>query len=173
MEDLKGITLPKLNFSLKKMGDFLFHEGPIQSHFIDDKNENFIAFWVDENKIVNRWLFVKVEERLLHQFFSKAVNTVELIKKNVDGFAYLIDINGQGEWVKHQLVSNADIPTTYFPSADSYYLEGHYEAYAEELKIYLEHLFARKRVIYEVREETVSAAHEPLGGSFEGKKLGL
>jgi hypothetical protein len=160
MEKLTSISLPNLNFSLKKMGDFLFHEGPIQSHFINDKDENFIGFWADGNEKLNRWLFVKVEEKLLHAFFEKQENTVALIEKNADGFAYAIDINGKGEWQNFQLISNEDIPKSYFPSADSYYLEEHYEPYAEELRNYLAHLFERKRKIYEVKEVEVGSVRE-------------
>ena len=161
MEKLKSIQLPKLGFTLKKMGDFLFHEGPIQSHFINDKDEDFLFFWADVNEQVNRWMVVKSNPSLLQHFFTKKINTLDLIERNPDGFVYFLDTTHSGEWTKIQLVSNLNIPKAYYPSADSYYLADHYEAYAQELAAYLAYYFARKEKLYITDDEGLVVAQEP------------
>jgi len=162
MEKLKSIKLPKLGFSLKKMGDFLFQEGPIQSHFINDKDEDFLFFWADVNENGNRWMVVKSNPNLLQQFFTKKINTIALIKQNPDGFVYFIDTDNSGAWINLQLVSNLNIPKNYFPSDDSFYLADHYEDYAQELAAYLAHYFARKEKLYVVNEVVLAVAQEPI-----------
>ncbi|MFK7979310.1 MAG: hypothetical protein AB8G86_04980 [Saprospiraceae bacterium] len=161
MEKLKSIELPKLGFSLKKMGDFLFHEGPIQSHFISDKDEDYLFFWADVIGNINRWMVVKSNPNLLHSFFTKKINTKDLITNNLENFVYFIDVNQSGEWEKIQLVANLDIPKTYYPSKDSYYIADHYEAYAQELSTYLMHYFARKEKIYSSNELELVVVQEP------------
>jgi len=162
MEKLKSIQLPKLGFSLKKMGDFLFHEGPIQSHFINDKDEDFLFFWADVDEQLNRWMVVKSNPSLLQQFFTKELNSVDLIKQNPDGFVYFLDADSSGEWINLQLVSNLNIPKNYFPSDDSYYLADHYEDYAQELAAYLAHYFARRKKRYVNMEASLATANEPI-----------
>lgn len=161
MEKLKSIQLPKLGFSLKKMGVFLFHEGPIQSHFINDKDEDFLFFWADVNEQVNRWMVVKSNPALLQHFFTKKINTLDLIEQNPDGFVYFIDTDNLGKWTNIQLVSNLNIPKTYYPSDDSYYLADHYEAYAQELAAYLAHYFSRKEKLYITDDEGLAVVQEP------------
>jgi len=161
MEKLKSIELPKLGFKLKKMGDFLFHEGPIQSHFISDKDEDYLFFWADIVGNTNRWMVVKSNPNLLHLFFTKKINTKDLITNNPENFVYFIDINQLGDWEKIQLVANLNIPTTYYPSEDSYYIADHYEAYARELSTYLKHSFARKEKIYSPNQLDLAVAQEP------------
>jgi len=170
MRKLKSIELPKLGFNLKKMGDFLFHEGSIQSHFINDKDEDYLFFWADVIEDTNRWMVVKSNPNLLRLFFAQQINTKDLITKNPDNFVYFIDVTESGDWKKIQLVANLNIPSIYFPSENSYYIADHYEAYAQELSNYLMHYFSRKEKIYATDELILATVNEPKSAYKSSKK---
>ena len=93
---------------------------------------------------------------------SKQINTLDLIKQNPDGFVYFIDADNKGTWNKPQLVANSNIPNTYFPSDDSFYLADHYEDYAQELAAYLSHYFARRDKRYLTAEANLATVNEPV-----------
>ncbi len=97
----------------------------------------------------------------LHRFFAGAFNTRDLIAENPDGFAYFIDADNKGEWKDIYLVSKEDIPLSYYPSDDSYYLPAHYEKYAHNLKVYLDHYFSGRVKIYAPREAESEVVCEP------------
>jgi len=126
------------------------------------KTKIFYFFRADTDELVNRWMVVKSSPSLLHQFFTKEINTLALIEQNPDGFVYFIDTDNKGTWNKLQLVANSNIPNTYFPSDNSFYLADHYEDYAQELAAYLSHYFARRDKRYLTVEANLAAVNEPV-----------
>lgn len=138
MEKIKGITIKKLAIKLEKMGDLINYEGPILSHFISENNEDFLFFWVESDERCNRWLVYKTNTASLIQFFNQQTNHQHLIRATVDGFVYLIDIDNDLVYKNITIVSVEQIPENYLPSAASYYDPENYEAYAAQLKIYLD-----------------------------------
>lgn len=54
--NLQGIRIKNLPFNLTKKGDILFADGPILSHFVSDDGNDYLMFWVDQDKESNRCL---------------------------------------------------------------------------------------------------------------------
>ena len=138
MEKIKGIRIRKLTIQLEKMGDLFAYEGPILSHFISDNNEDYLFYWVESDDTYNRWLVYKTNNYFLRNFFQQKMNHQDLLQLAVDGFVYVIDINDDLDYENIIITPTENIPLSYFPPKDSFYEPIHYEAYAANLKIYLE-----------------------------------
>lgn len=138
MEKLKCIKVSGLDFNPKKMGDFIYYEGPLLSHFQDitQPNEHYFYRWVDDDSEVNRWLIFKVNKENLMKFFNGIFTELDLIAtNNVVTFLDLDDkLNKRGIY----LSSFEDIPDDYLPSNKTFFDAGRYEHYALELKNKLE-----------------------------------
>ncbi len=134
MEQLNGIQLSSLDFKPLKMGDLLYHEGPLLSHFVDEENPSNQYFykWSDQDDTAHRWMIFKVTERDLSAFFQHKNTLLDIIRHNA--FVYFIDL--KQDMTPHQVVLLAtnNIPSSYLPFEDSGFDETGFENYALELK---------------------------------------
>ena len=92
MEKLDGIQLDGLDFKPLKMGDLLYHEGPLLSHFVDEENPSNQYFykWSDHDDTAHRWMIFKVMERDLSDFFQHKNTLLDIIRHNA--FVYFVDL---------------------------------------------------------------------------------
>ena len=164
------LELPKLEFKLKKLGDFLFWEGPLMSHFVNDRNEDFIFKWSSKDDLHNRWMVYKSTPALLLDYFEGQINSADLILKNPDGFVYFIDTDNDLNWLKIYLVKIQDIPKEYMPLPDSFYETETYEPYAEKLRTYLDYHFTRQKKLYSIPEAPANMVAEPPPSNYRKKK---
>ena len=134
MKDVKGLIINHLDFQPLKMGDFLYYEGPLLSHFIDKNNPNNHYFyrWVDFDDDSHRWLIFKSSEKDINAFFNKTISLWQMITQNTTVF--LIDLDD--ELTKNQILVTtiAELPLSYLPSENSFFKEEQYHPYATELK---------------------------------------
>ena len=161
MEKIKGIECPKLGFKLEKLGDLLYEEGPILSHFTNDRNEDFLFSWVDENTKSHRWMLFKVSYQQLHQFFQQQLTLFDLTQSALDGIVHFININNNLDYNNITISTVQDIPRPYLPSKKSYYKISVFEDYAKNLKNYLELHFARYKKLYSSDTSVSISAAEP------------
>jgi len=148
LQELSGIRFPPEKLSLRKLGNFLYHEGPLLSHLINEKNEDFLMLWCDVDKTYNRWLLSKTNYFLLNQYFQENVTLRDLIISNPDGFVYFVDIDNNIDWKRAFIVPIESIDDDYLPGEGSGFAETGFEPYAHQLKSYLEYHFARKQKLY-------------------------
>ncbi len=134
MEKLDGIQLSDLDFKPLKMGDLLYHEGPLLSHFVDEENPSNQYFykWSDQNDTVHRWMIFKVTERDLSDFFKHKNTLLDIIRHNT--FVYFIDLEPNMTSSQVVLVATSDVPAKYLPFEGSGFDETGFEDYALELK---------------------------------------
>jgi hypothetical protein len=167
MEKLKCIKVSGLGFNPKKMGDFIYYEGPLLSHFQDttQPNEHYFYRWVDDDSEVNRWLIFKVNKENLIKFFNGLFTELDLIAtNNVVTFLDLDDsLNKRGIY----LSSFEDIPDDYLPSNKTFFDAGRYEPYALELKIRLEASYQEESAILQLLNRVQSLERE----QKENKKI--
>jgi len=73
MEKLEGTMIQNLGIRLKCLGDLLYHEGPLLSHFVNeaDECEHYFYKWSDCDDTCNRWIIFKVSENSLKYFLRK------------------------------------------------------------------------------------------------------
>jgi len=134
MENLIGIYLSGLDFKPLKMGDLLYHEGPLLSHFVDEANpsNHYFYKWCDQDEKVNRWMIFKVTNFDLSDFFKKKSTLLDIVLHNA--FVFFTDIAPNLNTVQVMLVTTANIPPSYLPFEDSSFDEDGFEGYALELK---------------------------------------
>ena len=130
MKKVKGIQIKHLDFDPVKQGDFIYHEGPLLSHFVDKNNpsDNYFYRWVDYNDESNRWLIFRISNDDLKLFFKNQVSIKELISKH--SFMYLLDLGADLNKIQILLVAISDLPDTYLPQNNSFFNEEQYENHA-------------------------------------------
>jgi len=147
MESLKCIKVNGLDFTPKKMGDLIYYEGALLSHFQDitKPNEHYFYRWVDDDSEVNRWLIFKSNKENLTKFFNGIFTELDLIAANSTvTFLDLDDnLNRRGIY----LSAFEDIPDAYLPTNKTFFDANRYEPYALELKNKLELSFQEESVI--------------------------
>ncbi|MEK7255874.1 MAG: DUF6575 domain-containing protein [Bacteroidota bacterium] len=158
---IKGTQLPRLHFDFTKLGDFLFYEAPLLSHLVNQHDEDFLMQWCGNDATYQRWLLYKTSYHLLYQYFKGNLTDLDLLRNNPDGFAYIVDIDRNGEWQRVFVVAVEDIPMEYLPNGEITYDPGDFQPYTEELHCYLELHFSRQRKLYKKPESTVALAAEP------------
>jgi hypothetical protein len=134
MIEVNGVTISHFDFTLMKVNDLLFYEGPILSYFTNEYGWDFFMYWCDNDDNFNRWLLFRVDKQQLRDFFLRKETLFQLIKHNSQGFIYIIDIDENIEYTNKKIVSINNIPKNYFPSVHSFYDDFHYEEYSIILK---------------------------------------
>lgn len=109
--------------NLKKISDLVSFEGPVLSHFIDSSDNNILYYWVDQNDKLNRWLVWFVSSTDILSYLSKEITLLELIKKANNSIYFLVDINDDIDVEKTVLLGFNDLPESYLPSNESYFLD--------------------------------------------------
>ena len=155
---------------MNKLGDLLFHEGPLISHVVNQKNEDFIMTWCGADNEYNRWMLYKSTFLLLHQFFQGILTLRDLILNNPDGFVYFVDIDDNIDWKKACKINVQHIDPGFLPGKYSTYEESGFEPYALQLKTYLDYHFNRQGKLYEIKEAATLVAMEPPATTYTKKK---
>ncbi|HFA52150.1 MAG TPA: hypothetical protein ENJ95_24295 [Bacteroidetes bacterium] len=157
---------------MKKLGEFLFYEGPLVSHFISNKKEDYIMKWCDHDNEVNRWMLYKTNHELLHRFFNKQIGARQLILKTPDQFVHFIDIDNNIDWKRVIKVELNNLSEKNLPKPDAYYEKGDFEPYGEKLRMSLNEHFSRPIKSYKAPEATIEIVAEPPPKSYKKKKKG-
>ncbi|MBR3455962.1 MAG: hypothetical protein IKH26_11640 [Bacteroidaceae bacterium] len=121
MKKIKGYEI-KFDFSkFKKIADLIYFEGPLLSHYISSKGDDYLFYWVDSDEHDNRWLVLRVNLANLQKYMSKDQTLRELIKNPNDGYLYCVDVDDSINYHDVMLVQPDDLPEEYLPAEDSYY----------------------------------------------------
>lgn len=134
MKEVKGLNINHLGFNPIKLGDFIYYEGPLLSHFIDRNKpeDNYFYRWVDFDDNTHRWLISKFSEKDILAFFNKEISLRQLIETN--NFVTLLDLDDELNKAQILIVQTHSLPDTYLPSEQSFFKEEHYHIYASQLK---------------------------------------
>ena len=164
MKDVEGLNKNHIDFEPIKMGDFLYYEGPLLSHFIDKNkpNDHYFFRWVDFDDDCHRWLIFKSSEKDIVNFFNKTISLLELITRN--STVLLIDLDD--ELNKKQILSTttSKLPATYLPSINSFFKEEQYHTYALKLKNKLAKKESMQNILIELFKKVHSTVKD-LGGT--------
>ncbi len=160
MKNFKSISVKGLDFNPKKMGDLLYYEGPLLSHFQDitKPKEHYFYRWVDNNDEVNRWLIFKNTDLEVLNFFNKSCGELDLIKKN--NTLTVLDLDDNLNKVGIYVSSLADIPSAYLPSNKAIFDENRYEPYSLELKRKLEISLQEDSILFQLLKKVQSLEKE-------------
>lgn len=121
MKKTKGFDI-QFDFSnFKKIADLIFFEGPLLSHYVSSKGDDYLFYWVDRDSNDNRWLVLRVSLASLQRYMAGELSLRELIENPNDGFLYQVDVDDAIHYHDVVLVQPADLPEDYLPTAESYY----------------------------------------------------
>jgi hypothetical protein len=121
MHKIEGYDI-KYDFSgFKKIADLIFFEGPLLSHYVSTKGDDYLFYWVDCDAQDNRWLVLRVSLANLQKYIGRNISLRELVENPNDGYLYTVDIDNDIHYHNVKLVQPSDLPQDYLPDADSYY----------------------------------------------------
>ena len=158
MEKIKGHIIHNLPVSpLRKVADLIEYEGPILSHFVTDKNDNYLYYWVDVDKLFNRWLVWKVTDLQLYKYLKGFSSLKEIMEEPNKDFIYSIEIDNELKYNNVLAIELADIPDAYQLEENSNYsfeISSHYNQLLERFEgsSYLAYL--RELALYFTLEPT-------------------
>lgn len=121
MENIKGYDIQFDFNGFKKIADLIYFEGPLLSHYVSSKGDDYLFYWVDQDENDNRWLVQRVSLSNLQKYMAKAISLRELIENPNDGFLYCVDVDSATHYHNVKLVQPSDLSEQYLPAPDSYY----------------------------------------------------
>lgn len=121
MEPINGFDISFDFSNFKKIADLIFFEGPLLSHYVSSKGDDYLFYWVDKDENDNRWLVLRVTLSSLQKYMAKDLSLRELIDSPNDGYLYCIDVDDATNYHDVKLVQPADLPEDYLPAPGSYY----------------------------------------------------
>ncbi|MEY3498440.1 MAG: hypothetical protein RL308_109 [Bacteroidota bacterium] len=124
LNDIVGVNVKELDIDLFFKGDILEYEGPILSHYIDQKQINYLMLTLgyDDERNQSIWLLIKVGVTELLDFFKKKITLLRLIQ-NEKEMGVLVWSDHKGNHVKYRMINMDKLPSIYFPSDKSYFNE--------------------------------------------------
>jgi hypothetical protein len=134
MKPMTGIKIPKLGFSPQKIGDLIYHEGPLLSLFIDRNNPDiyYLYKWADCDEKTNRWLVLQLNTVDLRSFFYKEISLRTLLLKSP--VTYVLSLDDNLTETNIMVCSTSDLPKEYLPKENSFYSEEKYTEFAATFK---------------------------------------
>jgi hypothetical protein len=118
VENIKGYLQSQLPISIKhlnKIADLIEFEGPILSHFKDDKGKDYLFNWVDHDDTYNRWLIWKINSKQLYNFLKNHSSLKDLLLETNKDFVYSADIDQHLQYSNIHAIEINDIDIKYVP----------------------------------------------------------
>ena len=121
MKTINGFNI-NFDFSkLTKVADLICFDGPLLSHYMSDKGENYLFIWVDADDDYNRWVVLRTDILSIQQYLDRKVNLRSLMMNPNDGFVFSVDIDDDMNYSNIMVVPVDVLPEEYFPTEDSFY----------------------------------------------------
>jgi len=135
MLDVNGKNLENSPFeNLELINELLDFEGrPILLHYIDERKNDILSYWVDFDNTGNRWLYCKVTKQELFDYLIGIKSLKDLFSKIISDYIFLIDKGNNNQDSAIKLINSYSLPDLYFPKEESYYTYGLSEFYQEYL----------------------------------------
>ena len=121
MKTINGFDI-KFDFrKLIKIADLIYFDGPLLSHYMSEKGENYLFHWVDSDDKHNRWIVFRTDIISIQQYLEKKINLRSLTIEANDGFVYSVDIDDALDYSNIKAVPIAALPEDYIPTEKSFY----------------------------------------------------
>ena len=121
MRKIEGYNIDYDFSKFKKIADLIYFEGPLLSHYVSNKGDDYLFYWVDKDDCDNRWLVMRVSLQNLQKYMGQEITLRELIDNPNDGYLYSIDVNNDIIYHNVKLVQPSALPEEYLPEKESYY----------------------------------------------------
>ena len=121
MKRIEGYNIEYDFSQFKKVADLIYFEGPLLSHYVSSKGDDYLFYWVDRDDSDNRWLVLRVSMANLQKYIGKKITLRELIENPNDGYLYSVDVNNDICYHDIKLIQPSALPEEYLPERESYY----------------------------------------------------
>lgn len=122
MKQIKGINIKKRDFNnFKKVADLIYFDGPLLSHYVTDKGDNYLFYWIDEDEACNRWMIIRIDYANIKSYINHKTTLLNLLTSPIDDIVYTVDVDNEGNYCNFQAHAIEDLPKDYLPEPDSYY----------------------------------------------------
>ena len=121
MRKIEGFDIQYDFSTFKRIADLIYFEGPLLSHYVSCKGDDYLSYWVDSDEADNRWLVLRVNLGNLQKYIGKELSLRQLIENPNDGYLYIVDVDDSLHYHDVKLVQPTALPEEYLPAADSYY----------------------------------------------------
>lgn len=121
MKRIEGYNIEYDFSQFKKVADLIYFEGPLLSHYVSSKGDDYLFYWVDRDDSDNRWLVLRVSMANLQKYIGNVITLRELIENPNDGYLYSVDVNNDITYHDVKLVQPSALPEDYLPEIESYY----------------------------------------------------
>jgi hypothetical protein len=121
MKEIEGYKIDYDFNSFRKIADLIYFEGPFLSHYVSNKGDDYLFYWVDRDDSDNRWIVLRVSLANLQKYIGKKITLRELIEHPNDGYLYTVDVNNDINYHNVKLVQPSTLPAEYLPETDSFY----------------------------------------------------
>lgn len=106
---------------LVKVNDLIYFDGPILTHFKDGYGKDILFYWVDADNKFNRWLVFQIAESDLADYLLKRKNLREIFDKPINDVFYTTEIGDNFNYENTNIIYKENLPSEYFPEAQSYF----------------------------------------------------
>ena len=121
MRRIEGYNIDYDFNGFRKIADLIYFEGPLLSHYVSSKGDDYLFYWVDSDDNDNRWLVLRVSLANLQRYIGKDITLRELVETPNDGYLYSVDVSDDTNYHDVKLVQPSALPEAYLPETDSYY----------------------------------------------------
>jgi len=70
MKTISGFNIHFDFGKLTKVSDLIYFDGPLLSHYMSSKGENYLFYWVDVDETYNRWMVVRTDIITIQQYLE-------------------------------------------------------------------------------------------------------
>ena len=103
------------------LADLIYFDGPLLSHYVTNKGDNYLFYWIDQDDTNNRWMFIRTDYDNIQKYTNKKQTLRNVLSSPLDDIVYTVDIDEEGNHHNFQAHSIEDLPEDYLPTEDSYY----------------------------------------------------
>ena len=121
MRRIEGYNIEYDFSQFKKVADLIYFEGPLLSHYVSSKGDDYLFYWVDRDDSDNRWLVLRVSMANLQKYIGNVLTLRDLIENPNDGYLYSVDVNNDICYHDIKLIQPSALPEEYLPERESYY----------------------------------------------------
>lgn len=121
MKEINGQNIIFNINQLHKVSDLIAFDGPLLSHFMNDKGDSFLFYWVDVDDNYNRWMIFRTDLSQIQNYLNKKETLYNLILECNDEYVYFVDIDDDNNYHNICYTSVKLIEDDYLPEKNSYY----------------------------------------------------
>jgi len=149
LNNIHGIDLKinELEFIPYFMGDIMEFDGPILSHYVDQRQKNYLLYTLDYEGTTgfSIWLLFKISVTNLSDYLNLKVTLLELINISSNQIGYLVWCDKKGNHRKYKIINISHIPEKFLPTKESFFDKDFQTSYFDELKRNLSNSISKKK----------------------------